>query len=582
MKIDDLLLELKNQEKPKYDIEHYGNYIVTMSKSPVKVPSITGDKEMFVARVQHKKNKQNVQLGAGNSQGEARDAAFAKVHATDRPEDPDAFKQFTIDLNAPFTREYSDPRSGHYYKITKLGNTPVLVMASRQYFAAFGKDMESLGFRKAAIGRTSPTAGAGAAEMYNFNISKNQIKALNLIPNMRYSLEEVEPDSDGNRMFKMIPDTRTAGKNDKYRMPGPGLTVAASMKESLEEGYVKRNGAAFSFRGLRLHFYRDHVFYVVQGGPNISIYKDGVPTPRNDEIYVKDAAAHGVPKDIITIISTWLNTPLDKQEALLPRIEAAMNHIIDEWLKQSAAKKEDVDEALLSPRVHEIFLKGLVGAILSGGFSLGLDYAKEKTADLDRQGLQAVYKSIDPREYPELTKKLTPKDKKGLDAILGKLKEHAMRMEDIISEEEKTMSRAGKGVMKYGKDGMKALAKAGRDGASDEKLDKLRDKYNKYDEGTEPDHEASMAKGQLYNAAKNAVALMKMIEDGDNLEGWVASKISRAADYLNSVHDYMAYEEVSEGKQKGVDGKACWKGYKRMGTKQKGGKTVDNCVKIKK
>jgi hypothetical protein len=40
--------------------------------------------------------------------------------------------------------------------------------------------------------------------------------------------------------------------------------------------------------------------------------------------------------------------------------------------------------------------------------------------------------------------------------------------------------------------------------------------------------------------------------------------------------DYLALEE---GKQKGVDGKACWDGYKRMGTKQKGGKTVDNCVK---
>ena len=39
--------------------------------------------------------------------------------------------------------------------------------------------------------------------------------------------------------------------------------------------------------------------------------------------------------------------------------------------------------------------------------------------------------------------------------------------------------------------------------------------------------------------------------------------------------DYLALEE---GKQKGVDGKACWDGYKRMGTKKKGGKTVDNCV----
>jgi hypothetical protein len=35
---------------------------------------------------------------------------------------------------------------------------------------------------------------------------------------------------------------------------------------------------------------------------------------------------------------------------------------------------------------------------------------------------------------------------------------------------------------------------------------------------------------------------------------------------------------IIEEKQKGVDGKACWDGYKRMGTKKKGGKTVDNCV----
>ena len=32
-------------------------------------------------------------------------------------------------------------------------------------------------------------------------------------------------------------------------------------------------------------------------------------------------------------------------------------------------------------------------------------------------------------------------------------------------------------------------------------------------------------------------------------------------------------------KAKGMDGKACWKGYKLAGTKKKGGKTVDNCVK---
>ena len=35
-----------------------------------------------------------------------------------------------------------------------------------------------------------------------------------------------------------------------------------------------------------------------------------------------------------------------------------------------------------------------------------------------------------------------------------------------------------------------------------------------------------------------------------------------------------------EEKEKGLDGKACWKGYKLDGTKKKGGKTVDNCVKV--
>jgi hypothetical protein len=43
-------------------------------------------------------------------------------------------------------------------------------------------------------------------------------------------------------------------------------------------------------------------------------------------------------------------------------------------------------------------------------------------------------------------------------------------------------------------------------------------------------------------------------------------------------HPSTKEQGVAEAKQKGVDGKACWDGYKRMGTKQKGGKTVDNCV----
>jgi hypothetical protein len=50
----------------------------------------------------------------------------------------------------------------------------------------------------------------------------------------------------------------------------------------------------------------------------------------------------------------------------------------------------------------------------------------------------------------------------------------------------------------------------------------------------------------------------------------------------NALDSGKLFQETNtaEDKQKGVDGKACWKGYKRMGTKQKGGRTVDNCVKM--
>jgi hypothetical protein len=48
---------------------------------------------------------------------------------------------------------------------------------------------------------------------------------------------------------------------------------------------------------------------------------------------------------------------------------------------------------------------------------------------------------------------------------------------------------------------------------------------------------------------------------------------------VDTEEDTIEEAKNKEGKEQGVDGKACWKGYKQMGTKKKGGKTVDNCVK---
>ena len=68
----------------------------------------------------------------------------------------------------------------------------------------------------------------------------------------------------------------------------------------------------------------------------------------------------------------------------------------------------------------------------------------------------------------------------------------------------------------------------------------------------------------------------------DILEDGIVIELDDAAMEMltNEGLTFLEGEVVNEEKQKGVDGKACWKGYKRMGTKQKGGKTVDNCVKM--
>lgn len=138
----------------------------------------------------------------------------------------------------------------------------------------------------------------------------------------------------------------------------------------------------------------------------------------------------------------------------------------------------------------------------------------------------------------------------------------------------------------------------------------------------ELDHEVQMARSDLYKIAKYSIKLhemLKNVSEEKGLEGWVQAKITKAADYMSSVFHNMDYEQkfadqpmenkntpykdslavklaeargvckncgkpswktLDEEKQKGVDGKVCWKGYKRMGTKKKNGKTVDNCVKM--
>ena len=56
------------------------------------------------------------------------------------------------------------------------------------------------------------------------------------------------------------------------------------------------------------------------------------------------------------------------------------------------------------------------------------------------------------------------------------------------------------------------------------------------------DREAAMARADLYKLANYSTKLFKMIQDGDQLEGWVQAKITKAADYIASVYHFMEYE----------------------------------------
>jgi len=55
----------------------------------------------------------------------------------------------------------------------------------------------------------------------------------------------------------------------------------------------------------------------------------------------------------------------------------------------------------------------------------------------------------------------------------------------------------------------------------------------------ERDAEGQMAIGELKVLAQKAQELAGMMKDDTQLEGWVQSKITKAKDYISSVHDYM-------------------------------------------
>ena len=73
------------------------------------------------------------------------------------------------------------------------------------------------------------------------------------------------------------------------------------------------------------------------------------------------------------------------------------------------------------------------------------------------------------------------------------------------------------------------------------------EKAGTYDDAgmTEDAGEGHMSKSQLYQTAKMAIELLDMIKKGDDLEGWVQTKLNLAADYLQAVYHYEDYQKLN-------------------------------------
>jgi hypothetical protein len=91
-----------------------------------------------------------------------------------------------------------------------------------------------------------------------------------------------------------------------------------------------------------------------------------------------------------------------------------------------------------------------------------------------------------------------------------------------------------------------------------------------WDKVSVKDHEYSMVRSELETLMNAAERLKAKVEKGEgSIEAWVQSKITKAADYLDTAADYVSSGEMEE---------ACWSGYKQIGMKKKGNKKVPNCV----
>jgi hypothetical protein len=71
--------------------------------------------------------------------------------------------------------------------------------------------------------------------------------------------------------------------------------------------------------------------------------------------------------------------------------------------------------------------------------------------------------------------------------------------------------------------------------------------------GEYADNEVEMIKIQLKSIVSNAESLMNTLDNEQNLDAWIQSKITLAQDYLASAHDYIVYSDTYSEEDSDLD-----------------------------
>ena len=103
-----------------------------------------------------------------------------------------------------------------------------------------------------------------------------------------------------------------------------------------------------------------------------------------------------------------------------------------------------------------------------------------------------------------------------------------------------------------------------------------------WDKVSVKDEEYSMARSELKTIEDAVKRLKAKVGQGEgDLEAWVQSKITKAADYIDTAADYVTSGEMEEQRlvDKIMDEMKCWPGYKKKGTQKLFGKKYNRCVK---